>query len=76
MSMQDFFDKCETKVDLSHNFNIEWSFAGTGFGSFRFYNGEDGKLHISNECCSKTFIKQILCLMVEEAVLDDSKNEQ
>lgn len=71
MSLQDFFDKCETSVELHNAFTIDWSVKGMGFGQFFFRPSEDGKVHISNECCSKEFIKKVLYMMVDEAVLQN-----
>lgn len=73
MSIQDFLDSCDNGVELSGSFRINWSVSGTGFGEFRFYTGEDGRIHIDNETMGRSFIKQVLNMMVDEAILDDDK---
>jgi hypothetical protein len=71
MSIQDFLDQCDDGVDIGQTFHILWSKQGIGWGQFQFYMGDDEKIHIDNECMDKRFIKEILCQMVDNAVLDD-----
>lgn len=73
MSIQDFFDNCGNGVDLIGSFQLNWSVAGVGFGQFYFYTDEDGRVHIDNECMGKAFIKQVLNMMVDDAILEDDK---
>ena len=71
MSIQDFFDGCEDDIELVSSCSINWSVKGTGFGNLQLYVGEDGKTMIANECMGKTFIKKILCDLVDNATLED-----
>jgi hypothetical protein len=57
-----------------HPITVHWSMKGTGFGEFTFYL-VDGKLHCQNEMMSRDFIKVMLCLLVDKAILDDSEKE-
>ena len=49
---------------------IAWSKPGVGFGEMIFYF-EDGKLHCENETMSREFLKERLCAMVDNAIMDD-----
>jgi hypothetical protein len=51
-------------------FSIAWGVRNIGFGIFEF-GLKDGKLHCSNECMSKTFIKAVMAKFVESAILED-----
>lgn len=51
-------------------FTVQWSAKGVGFGSFTFRKS-DGTLVIANELMTKGFIKEVLCRMVDGAVLED-----
>ena len=73
MSIQDFLDNCVDGVELSRSMYVNWSVSGVGFGQFRFYTGDDGKIHIDNETMNKDFIKRVLCMVVDEAILDDDQ---
>lgn len=59
---------------IYHPVTVKWTAKGTGFGEFTFYS-VDGKLHCQNEMMSKDFIKLMLCLIVDKAILDDSEKE-
>ena len=75
MSLQNWFDSMEDGAYLHDSFQLSWSAKGVGFGQFYFYfNDMDEKIHISNECMSKEFIKTILCKMIDEAILDDPRD--
>jgi len=54
---------------------LGWSAKGIGFGSFYFYEKKDDdgniKLYCENECMSKEFIKRMLCIMVDDAIMND-----
>jgi hypothetical protein len=71
MSIQEFLDSCNDTVDIDNSFTLSWSKEGVGFGEFRFYKSEDEAIHINNECMGKNFIKNVLCNMVDIAILDD-----
>lgn len=74
MSLRDFFNGCPTSVHLDKGFTIEWSLTGIGIGQFYFYTDPtDGKIHIDNECMSRDKIKQVLCEMVNQAILNDDR---
>lgn len=71
MSIRDFLDSCEDDINVGDGFVIVWSEKGRGFGQYHFYTGDDGKIHVDNECDGKETIKRILNRMVDEAILDD-----
>lgn len=73
MSLEKLFDGCDTYCFPSGG-SFNWSEKGTGFGSFYFYE-KDGKLMCGNEMMSKEFIKEMLCLMVDECELDTPREE-
>lgn len=60
-------DFCEPK----DTFTIVWGVKKVGWGELEFYVGQDKKVHCQNECMSKEFIKEQLCRMIDECVLDD-----
>lgn len=45
---------------------LTWSLNGFGFGELVFFS-ENGKIKCRNECMSKDRVKEILCLMVDQA---------
>jgi hypothetical protein len=51
---------------------VQWAKPGVGFGNLVFYF-KDGVLRCDNECMSKEFIKDRLCKMVDNCVLDDDE---
>ncbi|RWZ87228.1 MAG: hypothetical protein EO766_11930 [Hydrotalea sp. AMD] len=71
MSLQDFLNSFDNTQSLHTSFTICWTEHGRGFGQYRFYVSEDGKVHIDNECDGKESIKRIVCRLIDEAVLDD-----
>jgi len=53
---------------LYHPVVINWIVKDCGFGEIKFY--QDGnKIYCDNELMSKDFIKAILCLIVDKAIL-------
>lgn len=70
MSLQDMFEKISDSVEISP-FTVFWSMKGVGWGQYNFYMDENNIVHIQNECMSRESIKKVLCMMVDEAVLDD-----
>mgnify|MGYP000436271008 CR=1 FL=1 len=80
MSIQDFFDAMSDSAapgsnGVENSLQISWSKKGKGFGNFWFFfekdeNGND-VLKCDNECENRTFIKEILCNMVDNAELVD-----
>ena len=61
------------ETTLCRDFQLNWSAANCGFGQFYFYHDKrDGKIHCSNECKDKEFIKAVLCNMVDNCVLDEN----
>lgn len=71
MSLQDFFDSCENDLELVSSCSINWSVKGTGVGNLQLYVGQDGNTWIQNEGMGKTFIKKILCDLIDGATLED-----
>ena len=49
---------------------FQWGQPGTGFGNIVFYT-MNGKLRCDNEHMSKEFIKERLCKMVDDAIMDE-----
>lgn len=51
--------------------SVQWRKKNFGFGSFEFYMcKKDKKLHIQHECTNREFIKEMLGVMVDNAVMD------
>lgn len=73
MSLSDFFnsfDDCCAPVGSSPA-SFEWCAKGVGFGGMYFYFDEkDGYVHCENEIMGREFLKKMLCLMVDNCVLD------
>ena len=72
--IKNYLEACPNKafpMDLN-SIAIQWSKAGIGFGLFTFYvkDGSD-KLHCDNETMSREFVKEMLCLMVDQSEFDD-----
>jgi hypothetical protein len=57
-------------VEHPQHFAVQWEISNFGFGMFYFYV-KDGKVHCDNETMSKDTIKEVLCKMVDDCVLDD-----
>lgn len=83
MTIQAFLDSMEdsccpvvyTEEGIeSSSATFAWSAKGIGFGSFVFYE-KDGELRCENECMGKEFIKKLLCNMVDEATMNDERDE-
>lgn len=60
-------------VELNKSIYLNWSHSDYGFGQFYFYTDSDEKIHCSNELMSKDFIKQVLCQMVDDCILDEPR---
>lgn len=76
MSLREFFNRFGDEAEIScinKAIYVEWSVKGCGFGQFRFFTDEDGKLHIDNEMCTKEFIKKVLGILVDGAILEDEQ---
>ena len=59
-------------LELRGSFDLVWSAMDVGYGgTFIYVDEDDGKIHISNECMSKKFLKHLFCKMIDQAVLDD-----
>ena len=54
---------------------IQWSEKGRGFGEYTFQL-KDGKMYCDNECDSRETVKRILCLMVDQCIFLDEKEEK
>jgi hypothetical protein len=70
MSAQEWFDTFPDTIELNHNFRLQWSVTGVGFGESYFYV-EDGVIKCSNECMGKDFLKKVLCMMVDQCELQE-----
>lgn len=80
MAMRDFFDAMSDSAvpgrnGLEDKIQIRWEKKGKGFGEFWFFfekdeNGND-VLKCDNECETRTFVKEMLCKMVDDAELVD-----
>lgn len=51
---------------------FDWTQNRFGFGQLSFYV-KDGQVHCKNELMSKEWIKQQLCQMVDNCILDEEK---
>lgn len=71
--IEEFFNHLSDEVFLNAGFQIDWAVKGIGFGGFYFHQDENGIIRISNECMSKDFIKKVLCMMVDKAILQDER---
>ena len=73
MSIHDFLDKMPDSCDPhSPRVGFDWSSKGIGFGQMYFYvDRTDGYVHCDNEIMSREFLKRMLCLMVDNAVMND-----
>lgn len=71
MSLIDFLNSCENKIDLYSDIDISFSRTGFGFGQLRFYQKDD-IIYCDNECMTKDTVKKILAQMVDECVLLDT----
>lgn len=56
---------------LGDGVQLNWQTVSAGFGQLYFYKHADGKMHINTELMGPTFIKAVLCKIVDDAVLDD-----
>jgi len=65
-----FFESCEDNCEPSGYVNFQWSMKGMGFGSVGFYE-KNGKVHCNNELMSKQFVKDILCKMVDDCIMEE-----
>ena len=71
MSLTDFFEKFEDSCEPNETATFSWSAKGHGFGQVYFYvDKKDGYVHCNNEIMSREFIKEMLCIMVDNCVLD------
>ena len=72
MSILDDFEKLEDTCTPLRLVDFEWTAKGVGFGQFWFFYDEKKKIiRCGNEMMSKDFIKQMLCKMVDDCVLED-----
>jgi len=76
MSLTDFFNKFDNGCTPVGHAEFEWTAKGVGFGGMYFYlNKEDGYVHCENEAMSREFLKEMLCQMVDNCVLDCARHE-
>ena len=71
LPIDDMLKKVPSFVALESPFMITWGAESIGWGEFYFYVGEDKLVHCRNEIMSKHFIKEQLCKMVDECILDE-----
>jgi hypothetical protein len=71
MSIQSFLNDCPSAVSIYDHETvvIQWSTPGIGFGEYTFHY-IDGLLHLDSERMSKNAVKEVLCRMVDEAIID------
>lgn len=71
MSLDNFFNSLEDRCEPAGFADYKWSAKGRGFGGFYFYvDKKDGYVHCDNEIMSREFLKDMLCKMVDNCVLD------
>lgn len=68
-------EKLEGIVGVEGDAIIHWNVKGVGFGLFYIieWNNDTGQVIIDNEGMSRDFIKQVLCKMVDDAILADDE---
>jgi len=72
MSLREFLDNFEENCEPIKGAAFQWSAKGVGFGQMYFYLSEDdGYVHCGNEIMSRAFLKEMLCKMVDNCVLDE-----
>src|SRR5271165_6110999 len=72
MTIREMFDKMEDSCDPHDRVGFDWSAKGIGFGQMYFYvDKKDGYVHCDNERMSRAFLKETLCKMVDNCVLDE-----
>ena len=70
MTRKQMFDNLPNCCEPVGETTFLWSQQKFGFGQVSFYV-QDGKVHCRNETMSKQWIKQQLCQMVDNCILDD-----
>lgn len=75
MSIKELLDNCEDYCEPALKTVFNWSKKGKGFGQIYFYI-KDNEVRCENECESKEFIKEMLCKMVDECILDDPRDDE
>lgn len=68
--VQAFLDSCENHCEPAGYVAFQWSMEGVGFGSVGFYVKNE-QVHCNNELMSRRFIKDILCQMVDDCVMEE-----
>lgn len=72
MSLKEFFDTFEDTCEPHRHVGFSWSAKGLGFGQMTFHvDDADGYVHCGNEIMSRAFLKEMLCKMVDNCVLDE-----
>jgi hypothetical protein len=76
MSLREFFDRFDESCEPVGTASFQWTAKGVGFGGMYFYfDKKDSYVHCENEIMSRKFLKEMLCHMVDNCVLD-CPNEQ
>jgi len=71
MSLKNFFDSFDDTCTPHHRAGFNWSAKGRGFGQMYFhFDKEDGYVHCDNELMNREFLKEMLCKMIDNCVLD------
>jgi hypothetical protein len=71
MSLKEFFDSFEDSCEPGGTAHFRWSAKGCGFGEMYFYlDKSDGYVHCDNELMGREFLKEMLCKMVDNCVLN------
>lgn len=68
--VQKFLDSCCDSCEPAGHVVFQWSMTGMGFGSFAFYV-RNRAVRCDNELMSKQFVKDILCQMVDDCVMEE-----
>ncbi|NCQ51930.1 hypothetical protein GW796_08560 [archaeon] len=74
MSSHDSLKKIEGSCEPTNGITFNWRANGIGFGQMYFYlDKDDGYVHCGNEIISRSrrFLKEMLCAMVDNSVLDE-----
>jgi hypothetical protein len=70
--MKEFLNSFNESCEPIGHITFRWSSKGVGFGTMSFYlDPKDGYVHCGNEIMSRQFLKDMLCKMVDNAVMDE-----
>ena len=70
------FNTLEDSCKPHDKVGFDWSAKGIGFGQIYFYlDKTDGHIHCDNEYMSRKFLKETLCKMIDNCILNDPNDQ-